>query len=66
MERDNEILKQCEDILQILHSIKHEGAENIRRKLDRLFPDWKQVEWYNPKKATAFEYLFWTVLYREE
>ena len=61
MEKDNEILKQCENILRILHSIKHEGAESIREELDELFPNWKQVEWFDAEKATTFEYLFCSV-----
>ena len=62
MEGNNEILKQCEDILYILHCLKHGYVDLILNKLDSEYPDWTRVEWFNPEEVTSFEYLFGLVL----
>jgi len=51
----------CEKLLDILHDIKHgEYGLEIIERLNVNFPHWREVEWYNGKKAES--YLFHIVL----
>ena len=52
---------KCMKLLDILHEVKHGvyGREIIET-LNKEFPNWREVEWFNGKNAEA--YLFKTVL----
>lgn len=52
---------KCMKLLDILHDVKHgEYGMEIIATLNKEFPHWREVEWFNGKNAEA--YLFKTVL----
>lgn len=57
----NSISKKSENLMQVLHELKHNDTQEAYNLLDKYFANWKAVEWYS-KKYDSTKYLLFTVL----
>ena len=54
-------------LMGFLHDMKHECSDEILyNRLAELFPNWREVESFDPNTCSAFDYLFHVVLMRDD